>query len=469
VSSSVRSHSSREWSAPDFSPATSFYYTRVESLSATSNPCSVSIAELIPPGLDRLVLTSYLVEVDWLLESCPWLHKVSCVFVHGDRSMTATVVPSFPNCMFRCAETHVPYGLHHSKVLFGFYPAFMRVVISTGNLIRADFERKTNGIWSQDFPLHTEKTRSQPQSAEAADFLLTLQDYLLHIKLRPLSELLAQYDYSQVKVALISSIPGYHQQSKMDLHKYGHMKLRRLLRTQCAMPKDALGTPIVAQFSSCGRITEKWLAEFATSCSHHTETRLPDVQLVWPSTEFVRDCIDGYEAGGSLCMPRRNLDAVVRSRLHHYRPSHPAHEHIPPHIKCYTRVGRRFGHLPWYCLTSANLSSAAWGALQKNQTQLFVRHFELGVLFLPQLAGRPHFYHAQGHYNVSINTSSENNNAGRPIGCERDSDSGSAAAAVCFSLPYCYPPPVYQGDEEPWDFETPRFEPDVHGRAFVRQ
>jgi Tyrosyl-DNA phosphodiesterase len=91
-------------------------------------------------------------------------------------------------------------SLHHSKTLFCFYPAFVRVVVSTGNFIRTDFERKTNGIWCQDFPLHTEESKRLPVTPEATDFLLTLQDYLKRIKLRPLAELLCNYDYAQVKV-----------------------------------------------------------------------------------------------------------------------------------------------------------------------------------------------------------------------------------------------------------------------------
>lgn len=34
-------------------------------------------------------------------------------------------------------------------------------------------------------------------------------------------------------------------------------------------------------------------------------------------------------------------------------------------------------------LRSANLSKAAWGALEKNNTQIMVRSYELGVLYLP--------------------------------------------------------------------------------------
>lgn len=70
-----------------------------------------------------------------------------------------------------------------------------------------------------------------------------------------------------------------------------------------------------------------------------------------------------------------------------------------PHYKSYTRL--RVNHksnsdssnretearasLAWHLVTSANLSRAAWGDLQKNGTQLHIRHYELGVLIYPDL------------------------------------------------------------------------------------
>lgn len=41
-------------------------------------------------------------------------------------------------------------------------------------------------------------------------------------------------------------------------------------------------------------------------------------------------------------------------------------------------------HLEWFLLTSANLSQAAWGVSEKNDSQLYIKSFEIGVLFLPQ-------------------------------------------------------------------------------------
>lgn len=61
---------------------------------------------------------------------------------------------------------------------------------------------------------------------------------------------------------------------------------------------------------------------------------------------------------------------------------------LMPHIKTYTRVyqdknGKSF--IAWHLLTSANLSRAAWGEYQKNKTQIYIKSFELGVLFYPSL------------------------------------------------------------------------------------
>ena len=39
--------------------------------------------------------------------------------------------------------------------------------------------------------------------------------------------------------------------------------------------------------------------------------------------------------------------------------------------------------LSWFLLTSANLSQAAWGAVQSGGSSLYVKSYELGVLFLP--------------------------------------------------------------------------------------
>jgi len=56
-----------------------------------------------------------------------------------------------------------------------------------------------------------------------------------------------------------------------------------------------------------------------------------------------------------------------------------------PHIKTYARISPDGTKLGWFLLTSANLSKAAWGKLNKNHDRVTVMSWEAGVLFLPQL------------------------------------------------------------------------------------
>ena len=54
-----------------------------------------------------------------------------------------------------------------------------------------------------------------------------------------------------------------------------------------------------------------------------------------------------------------------------------------PHIKSFARYSSDYKKLYWFLLTSANLSKAAWGKLEKKETQIFIMSYEIGVLFLP--------------------------------------------------------------------------------------
>ena len=51
-----------------------------------------------------------------------------------------------------------------------------------------------------------------------------------------------------------------------DMRKYGHMRVRDLLRKE-EFPSGMRHAPLVAQFSSMGSITPKWLEEFQHSFS----------------------------------------------------------------------------------------------------------------------------------------------------------------------------------------------------------
>lgn len=52
-----------------------------------------------------------------------------------------------------------------------------------------------------------------------------------------------------------------------------------------------------------------------------------------------------------------------------------------PHIKSYTRISPDLKSIPWFLLTSANLSKAAWGVQRNNH---YIMSYEAGVIFIPK-------------------------------------------------------------------------------------
>jgi tyrosyl-DNA phosphodiesterase 1 len=57
-----------------------------------------------------------------------------------------------------------------------------------------------------------------------------------------------------------------------------------------------------------------------------------------------------------------------------------------PHMKCYFQCDANAlpsVKMSWFLLTSANLSQAAWGKAERNGQQLYVKSYEMGILFVP--------------------------------------------------------------------------------------
>lgn len=61
-----------------------------------------------------------------------------------------------------------------------------------------------------------------------------------------------------------------------------------------------------------------------------------------------------------------------------------------PHIKSYCRISPCYKKLAYFLLTSANISKAAWGSLNKDLSS-YVRSYECGVLFLPKFFDEEYF------------------------------------------------------------------------------
>ncbi|TPX43053.1 hypothetical protein SeMB42_g04885 [Synchytrium endobioticum] len=344
--------------------------------------------------LRKMLQVNFMVEIDWLMKVVPQESKhIPIYIVHGMRRSDVDT-SRYPNAKAHAAYVPDAYGTHHTKMMIlQFDDDTLRIVISSANLIEQDWKNKCQAAWISP-PL-----KRKPASFSESQFEKDLVAYMKFETYRGLLDewatLLSEYDCSPCRVVIVASVPGRHQ--KQDLHKWGLTRMAQVLQNvRC----EGQGT-LIAQYSSMGSLgkSDEWLAKvffkaFAQSSarkdgilSNNTLGEMPDLKMVYPTIHEVVDSLEGISAGGSLRLSEKNWSAqerYLRPLLHKWVSHTQGRDGAMPHIKTYTRLNA-LGTVAWLFVTSHNVSKAAWGDLQKNKSQLYMRSYELGVLCYPDL------------------------------------------------------------------------------------
>lgn len=217
-------------------------------------------------GIDFVVIGTYLLDLDFLIDEIPELLDVPLVVVvcnHRDTSVTcaeqkwrdhiarrrrngkdASLVllernpRADPGSSANPLPVRMDYGCHHSKfVLVGYRSGRLRIIIHTSNLQWVDVHLKCQGAYIQDF---YPKTDDQLSSFVTSDFEEALVKYFesyrymdTHVwttsasyqdhhgsgaasvatEATTLVAHLQTYDFSTAVAVLVPSIPGYHSTS----------------------------------------------------------------------------------------------------------------------------------------------------------------------------------------------------------------------------------------------------------------
>ncbi|XP_077243520.1 tyrosyl-DNA phosphodiesterase-like protein isoform X4 [Tasmannia lanceolata] len=411
-----------------------FRLLRVQRIPAWANSSSVSIGDVIQGNVIVAVLMNYMVDLDWLVSACPNLRKISHVLVIlGESSATVDHLKKDKpaNWVLHRPSLPISYGTHHSKVMLLIYPkgwpGFSVNLPTIGHVvINASFFKK--------------------------------------------------FDYSSAVVRLIASVPGYH--NGPNLKKWGHMKLRAVLQ-DLAFAKEFQRSPLVYQFSSLGSLDEKWMSELTSSMSSgssddKTPLGLGKPLIIWPTVEDVRCSLEGYAAGNAIPSPQKNVEKdFLKKYWARWKASHTGRCRAMPHIKTYARYNDQ-NLASWFLLTSANLSKAAWGALQKNNSQLMIRSYEIGVLFLPSTEKAHGFQFSctenSGPSKV-ICESSQNVEVQTKLAtlCSKESSStDSSSKVIQLPVPYELPPQPYTPEDVPWSWDRRYHSKDAYGEVWPR-
>ncbi|XP_078090619.1 tyrosyl-DNA phosphodiesterase 1 [Mustelus asterias] len=445
----------------------SFYLTKVSGIPSKDNCGALHIKDILSPLFGTIkasVQFNYCIDIPWLVKQYPEEFRTKpLLVVHGEQRQSKAALHEdahpYTNIRLCQAKLEIAYGTHHTKMMLLLYEEGFRVVIHTSNLIHDDWHQKTQGIWLSPLYPRLPEGSSETAGESMTNFKCDLVDYLTSYRSAGLAEWIAhikQHDLSETRVYLIGSTPGRHQGNEKQ--KWGHLKLRRVLSDSASPVANQESWPLIGQFSSIGSLgadETKWLcSEFKESLAtlgknqRFLSNQQVPLHLVYPTVENVRTSLEGYPAGGSLPY------AIVTAQKQPWLPSFfcrwsaelTGRSRAMPHIKTYMRASPDFGELAWFVVTSANLSKAAWGTLEKNGFQLMIRSYELGVLYLPKAFGIE-----TGRFSVQ---------RGRLSDCK--------VSEMSFPIPYDLPPQHYSGKDRPWIWNIPYlYAPDTNGNVWA--
>ncbi|KAF9319055.1 tyrosyl-DNA phosphodiesterase 1 [Podila horticola] len=178
----------------------------------------------------------------------------------------------------------------------------MQFVVHTANMIERDWRNKTQAIFTTGRLVKKPHLTEQGSCAFERDLMEYLSKYNHH---QEISARISQYDFTGVKGVLVGSVPGKF--SGAEKNKWGHMRLRSVLRQQVEISKAYIAnSKIICQISSVGFLgknSQDWLrGEFEMSLNAHRHSNYmasnkADLCVVFPTAENVRTrLVYGWES-----------------------------------------------------------------------------------------------------------------------------------------------------------------------------
>ncbi|OQD81837.1 hypothetical protein PENANT_c025G07034 [Penicillium antarcticum] len=408
----------------------------------------------------------------------------------------------YPNVEPIVAYMPEPFGTHHSKIMVLLrHDDLAQVIIHTANMIAQDWTNMTQAVWRS--PLLPQKLSSAPArdmpigsgARFKRDFLAYLRAYGPS-KTGPLVQELETYDFGAVRGALVASVPSKQHASESNSDEgtlWGWLALKDLMsripiKAANKEGKESLKKPhIVTQISSVATLgqTEKWLKEvfFKALSPSSPPSQQPKHSIIFPTPDEIRRSIDGYTSGASIHM--KTQSAAQQKQLTYMRPylcqwagdgltngtcidisgdEPPKREagraRAAPHIKTYIRFrDEGMESMDWAMISSANLSTQAWGAGVNSGGEVRICSWEIGVVVWPGL------FEEEGKGAVMVPTFQKD--CPSPSEGEEKGKEDAASVVVGFRMPYNLPLTPYGASDEPWCATASYELPDWRGQRWI--
>ncbi|KAL1957546.1 hypothetical protein VTO42DRAFT_5773 [Malbranchea cinnamomea] len=511
-----------------------FQLTHIRDLSDTSgyNLDTVKLRDILgDPMIKECWQFNYLFDVDFLMNQFdPDVRDIVQVkVVHGSWRREAPNRIGIDKACSRYANVEAiiaympePFGTHHSKMMILIrHDDQAQVIIHTANMIPGDWANMCQAVWrSPLLPLLSENGSTEDLVAGSGyRFKRDLLAYLAAYgpkKTGPLVEQLKKYDFGAIRAALVASVPSRQELGNLNSDKetiWGWPALKDILSKIPSKPRtdsEKRAPHIVVQISSIATLgqTDKWLKEtFFRSLFPETEkpTAMPKFSIIFPTPDEIRRSLNGYGSGGSIHM--KTESAAQKKQLEYLRPylchwagdqndtprtlTQPSdggqtsqrRDGVPireagrrraaPHIKTYIRFSdASMTSIDWAMVTSANLSTQAWGAAPNAKKEVRICSWEIGVIVWPDLFVDDH---QKGAASARMVPCFRRDVPSPSPECDEGAGEDPRAAAsltttstlVGIRMPYDVPLKPYSKGDMPWCASSNYTEPDWLGQTWA--
>jgi tyrosyl-DNA phosphodiesterase-1 len=229
-----------------------------------------------------------------------------------------------------------------------------QIIIHTANLIPRDWRNMTQAVWRSPLlpilPSEAPQPPSDPPMGSGHRFKIDFLNYLRaydkrRVICKPLIEKLTKYDFSEIRGALVGSVPGRHSADLGGGAQWGWQALRRVLNS---VPVRQGGLPeVVVQISSIATLgqTNHWLEKTffkSLSTSNSQQSPVPAFKIIFPTADEIRRSLDGYLSGSSI-HTKINSPAQIKQfqylkpLLHHWAGDNVQHGSGMAYIHFITR------------------------------------------------------------------------------------------------------------------------------------
>ncbi|RFU35702.1 hypothetical protein B7463_g726, partial [Scytalidium lignicola] len=480
---SKRSSPRRSSSSQGILPS-QFQLTSIRDLPASVNQDTVSLKDILgDPLIAECWEFNYLHDLDFLMDAFDpdvkdsvKVHVVHGFWKHEDSSREKA--KKYKNITLHTAYMGAMFGTHHSKMIILLrHDATAQVIIHTANMIPFDWTNMTQAVWRS--PLLPEITDDHPEPPKSdiygtgSKFKTDLLNYLKAYDQRkticaPLVKALSSHDFSKIRAALVSSVPGKHKVNE-SATQYGWQALKKVINT---IPVKSTEPEIVVQISSIATLgsTDAWLKEtfFKSMRSKGDSQSSKLFRIIFPTADEVRRSLNGYNSGSALhtkiqSAAQQKQFRYLKPLLYHWAGDGEQHaadsktqtecdagrKRAAPHIKTYIRFSdSSHSSIDWMMITSANLSKQAWGEALNAAGETRISSYEIGVLVWPGLFGE------DARMVPAFKSDTP------------DIVAQEGEVVIGARMPYSLPLVPYGRDDEPWVATTAYTEPDWMGQQW---